>query len=310
MQIAVIVNPTAGGDPHERVEVLRAELAAHKIAIHATAGRGDGEKIAFDLARSAHRPDVVVAVGGDGTVGEVVAGLHRAAKHAPQEGPALVVAPGGTGNSNYRGLWNDLPWEDVARMIGDRSAVRERLIDLVHVGGLERPALLGSATGVLPAALTAARNLPLRGRDRLLSATLAALSAFQPFQVQVTLDGRPFADADALVTNVGGFRHRGGLLQILPRSVVDDGRLDVCVVNSSVDIEQLAKEAIAGDITTIPGVSYGQGKRVSIRRVDGSPITFEHDGELYTASSSSYEIHVLPAALKVLVALKSPDWFS
>ncbi|MGV9680336.1 diacylglycerol/lipid kinase family protein [Nocardia sp. NPDC003482] len=310
MRIAVIVNPAAGGNPFDLIDVLTAEHPARAITVHPTAGRGDGEKLAYDLATAADRPDAVVAVGGDGTVGEVVAGLHRATSIDPGTDPALVVAPGGTGNSNYRGLWDDLPWPDVARMLRDPAAVRERRIDLLHVDELDRAVLLGSATGVLPAALTAAATLPLRGRERLLTATLTALTTFRPFRVRVTLDGRPFADTAALVTNVSGFRHRGGLLRLMPRSVLDDGLLDVLVVTADAEVEPLVQAVLAGDITEIPGVHYAQGKHVTIERTDGEPITFEHDGELRTAATPNYAVTVLPHALKVLVPADTPPWFT
>jgi diacylglycerol kinase family enzyme len=99
-QVVAIVNPGAGGDPRGLLdELLSATPRRVQVDVQWTRGGGDAEHIAAEHSYSPST--VVVAVGGDGTVREV-AGIHRAGAN-----PALVVAPAGTGNSSYLGLWND-----------------------------------------------------------------------------------------------------------------------------------------------------------------------------------------------------------
>jgi diacylglycerol kinase (ATP) len=108
-----IVNPAAGGNPHGLLdELLGATPKSVQVDVEWTRGSGDAEQIAAE--RSYSPSTVVVAIGGDGTVREVASGIHRG-----RANPALVVAPGGTGNSSY-GLRSYTPYT-TAPYTSDRS---------------------------------------------------------------------------------------------------------------------------------------------------------------------------------------------
>lgn len=95
-RVLMIVNPVAGNRRRSllRRVVDRLERAGVEIDLRETAQRGDAERLARELAPQGY--DVVVAAGGDGTIGEVVNGLggeHRAAAVPP-----LAIVPLGTAN--------------------------------------------------------------------------------------------------------------------------------------------------------------------------------------------------------------------
>lgn len=73
---------------------------------------------------------MVVAVGGDGTVLEVVEGLLNGGR-AP-DGVALLVVPAGTGNSDYRSHWGERPWREALEQALGGGVVPRRL-DLARV---------------------------------------------------------------------------------------------------------------------------------------------------------------------------------
>ena len=101
MRALLVVNPTATATTPRVRDVLRSALASElKLDVEVTRARGH----AVDLAAQARVDglDVVVALGGDGTVNEVVNGL-LADGPAP-EGPALAVVPGGNANVFARAL--------------------------------------------------------------------------------------------------------------------------------------------------------------------------------------------------------------
>src|SRR5438552_372714 len=110
----IIANPTAGTTHAALLEEVTGLCSARldSVVLHHTTHRGD----ATDTVRAALRgegdvptPDLVVAVGGDGTVREVVEGMTR-----PGHGTAaaLAIVPAGTGNSDYRMLWGERPWAE------------------------------------------------------------------------------------------------------------------------------------------------------------------------------------------------------
>ena len=105
---------------------------------------------------------------------------------------------------------------------------------------------------------------------------------------------------------VGGARHRVGTFEVLPRSVLDDGALDVCAVRGwTCDQEraELAQRIMTGTHLGHPGVAYVQGRQVRLTRDDGEPLCFEHDGEMWQGRDGVLTLQVVPAAVPVLAPL-------
>ncbi|MCY0920563.1 MULTISPECIES: diacylglycerol/lipid kinase family protein [unclassified Streptomyces] len=307
LRVAVVVNPAAGGDGDGMVAALEAVGAAEVHTVRTT-GPGDARDIAYKLAGAAEPPDLIVSVGGDGTVCEVATGLFRAGEAGAGTVPPLLVAPGGTGNSVYRGLWNDEPWEKVAAL-ALRGGAAVRTIDLARIEQNDHVVVLGSGSGLFAATLLAARNRPEKGRDLLMAAALAAMEDHEPYPGRVTVDGEVLHEGGVVETIVGGFRYRGGLLNLVPASIVDDGLLDVTVVTSAVDMAAFAQAAVLGDVYDVPGILWGRGERITVADTGGRAVLFEHDGEVMPRNTPSYDIHVVPDALTVLTAADAPPWF-
>jgi diacylglycerol kinase (ATP) len=256
----------------------------------------------------------VVAVGGDGTariVGEsLVAALGGvrpetvANMGAPANAPprlALFVVPAGTGNSLYRAIWDDRPWEEeLAAALGAASAAR--VIDALWIEETGKTVLLGASAGFLAEVLRAARRATRSvGRARYQEAALSALPRHVPFEASVAVDGVTAYEGPLSLVAVGGARHRGGTLEILPESVMDDGLLDVCAIRGSSPgrLGELALAASMGQHLGQPEVEYWQGRSVRMERSEDAPLDFEHDGDLCDAGRS-VTLRVLPAALPVL----------
>ncbi|MCM6777123.1 hypothetical protein NDR87_26905 [Nocardia sp. CDC159] len=302
LTVLAIVNPAAGGNPRAIVRTL-AEASTVTVRMTRPAAAATVAVVVEQVL--ADWPDVVVAVGGDGTAGQVAAAL-AALDELVGQAPALLIAPGGTGNSSYRGLWGQRDWAEVVRTaLVPRPAWRA--IDLARLEEFDAPVLLGAAAGLLPATLLAAAELPGSGRDLLLRATVAAAAAYDPFPARVIVDDQVLVEDRIVVANIGGMRHRGGDFRLLPHSVLDDGRLDVCVATAAVDLPELFRAAFTGAVDELPGVHYGRGGRIRLQRTDGEPLLVEHDGELMPRTHTGYGLHVLPRALHVLIPDPPPD---
>lgn len=306
MNVTAIVNPAAGGDGDAQVDALRAAGDAGVTVLHTTAP-GDAADLAYKLAAESTPPDVVVAVGGDGTVCEVATGLHRA-REAGAAAPALLVAPGGTGNSTYRGLWDDAPWPEVAAtaLAGDG---RLRMLDLARCEQNGHVVVLGSGSGLFAETLLARLGRPETGRELLLAASAAAMADHTPYPGRVTVDGTVVHEGPLTETIVGGFRFRGGVLNLVPESVVDDGLLDVTVIPGTVGMAEFGQAVVGGVLYDLPSVTWGRGTTVRIERTDGEPVLWEHDGEVMDPGGPACDLTVLPAALAVLTPVVAPPWF-
>ncbi|MBF6330740.1 diacylglycerol/lipid kinase family protein [Nocardia transvalensis] len=296
--VLAVVNPTAGGDPGAMVGALD-EIDRVALRTVVTERAGDAERLVLEqLVRE--MPEVVVAVGGDGTAGQVAAALHAVHAHTGTS-PALLLTPGGTGNSSFRGLWDHRSWSEVVQCALVSGRASTRTIDLALIEEFDALALLGCATGLLPAALVAARDLDGSGRDLLLRATAAAAATYEPYPGRVIVDDRVTIEGDILVADVGGMRHRGGDFQLLPHSLLDDGLIDVCVVTAAADLAELSRVALTAAIDELEGVHYARGRRIRLERRDGHNLLIEHDGELMPHTHTGYAIRVVPRAVRVLV---------
>ncbi|MGW3658741.1 diacylglycerol/lipid kinase family protein [Streptomyces sp. NPDC005151] len=164
----IVANPTADtmhpGALEEVTDLCRERL--ERVDIHITTRRGSARDVVSEALRQPQgaAPDLVVAIGGDGTVGEVIAGMAGGRRPATA---ALAIVPAGTGNSGYRMLWGGLPWQDAVRAaLTGPFASTERRIDLallVETGAL---VFLGACSGVIAQALETARGIPVTGPAR------------------------------------------------------------------------------------------------------------------------------------------------
>jgi diacylglycerol kinase (ATP) len=243
-------------------------------------------------------PDVVIVIGGDGTVSEAAAGLRAAGLGSAS--PPLLLVPAGTGNSFYREVWHDRPWREVIDdALSGRADVRR--IDMARVPETGTDVLLGACSGLVADALTVAAGIDgIAGRDKYDQAVAATLATFEAYPGRVVIDGVEAHIGPIVLANVGGGRHRGGRHTLLPHSVLDDGLLDVCVVGGGIDLRELPRLTVSGSHVNHPEVTYGRGRSIRIERTDGMPLSFEHDGELFPLVLTSYTVEVLPRAFSVL----------
>ncbi len=300
--VAVIVNGVAGCGNCAAIVHATVEAASHvraNLRLHHTSGPGDAQNIARSLVEE--QVDLVIAVGGDGTVREVVSALYQQREIGRSPAPAMLIAPGGTGNSSYRGIWQDRPWERVVSAVMSGEAVDTRWLDVAWVPEVNRLVLLGAGAGLIAEALRAAQAMGLRGRAGYQRALAETIPHFTPFEGRVSVDDEVVATGPLLLVNAGGGRIRAGSFELLPDSMLDDGLLDVCVIAGSGDPVELAGVAAAGQLRSHPAASFGRGTRVTVERLDGSPLVFEHDGDVAPERLTAFELRVIPAAVAMLV---------
>ncbi|HEX2126171.1 MAG TPA: diacylglycerol kinase family protein [Thermoleophilaceae bacterium] len=339
-RVLMMVNAAAGGS----TDAIAAEVeercagAGAVEAVRTTSG-DEAVEVASRAAADA-TADVVVAVGGDGTVRGVAEGLARGLGRWPGgagdgsagadgAAPALFVVPAGSGNSVYRALCGELPWADALdAALAGRAPVRE--LDLIRIVDADRGALLGVNAGLIARIAEIIEELKAEARaaagegvavtseeadadavqQRYWGAIGQALEELDQFPVRVTIDDRQVHDGTLTMATVGGVRRFGrGSFEVLPRSVLDDGLLDVCVIAGVTreELQELAAAVPAGQHLGRPGVSYEQGRRIAIERTDGQPLGIEHDGDPYPAGTA-IELEVVRAAVPALAAPDGGAW--
>ena len=175
---------------------------------------------ATDLSRSAAEEGwpVIVSLGGDGTICEVINGLVGTDS-------ALGIISCGTGNDIVRSL--GMPTH-VEQAIDTLFAGERRKIDV----GLERDQVFTNIAGIgFACDVTSQANAmrKLKGSLAFFAATYKALSALKPINVRVELD-HEIIETKAVSITISNMKYAGGGMVFAPDAVFDDGLFDVCIV--------------------------------------------------------------------------------
>jgi diacylglycerol kinase (ATP) len=288
-----VVNPMSGaGRGARRWADLHARLRAAGIdpqIVHTT-GVGSGRALARDAANSG--APLVVAVGGDGTVNEVVDGLAE----IPDSIVGMLLT--GRGRDAVRNL--SLP-SDPDRAVAGLLDGAVTSFDL----GLVRPATgaprhFVNAAGVGFDATVAARAaaIPGRGAVPYVAGIVLSLARHRPIDAEITIDGRRVTTGPITLVAVANGAWYGGGMMIAPGARPDDGALDVVVIGALSRRELLTwlPTIFRGTHLRHPAVSMYRATRVEIRAA--TPLPAHVDGEL--AGTTPLFAEIRPRALRLL----------
>lgn len=283
----VIVNPVAGGGRAGRLwPKLEAGLLAHGLAFEHVFTKDIGH--ATHLAAQAYREGYrhFVAVGGDGTLQEMVNGLPLEAAGCETSPPVVGWIPAGTGNDFARSV--GLP-ADPLIAVDNLVHGYPRAVDLGRVNGRRFLNVAGVGFDAKVADRVNRFKRKVRGALPYLVATGLVLARYRNTQVRVTVDGQTRV-VTALLVAVGNGQYYGGGLMVCPRASYDDGLLDVCIggdLNRRETLRALAK-IFRGKHLGLPKIQYLQGREL---RIDGSPEMLAHaDGQVIGGLPVTVEI--------------------
>jgi diacylglycerol kinase (ATP) len=296
MRVVIIANPAASSYSEPLIEELVVLCATHadEVIVERTAEPGHASKL---VESTVDTSTVMLSVGGDGTAREVVHGLADCPDPAP-----MFIVPAGAANSCYRSFWGDVPWREALAQSLTKPAAHTRRLDLARLAENDKLVLAGASTGFPPQAIHLAGDLTdIAGRARYEQALAGLAATYQPYPGRVLVDGVEIHKGQTMLVNVGGSRYRGGEFEVLPHSIVDDGLLDICVISGHLSCAEMSHLARTGSHVTLAGVTYARGRQVTIERTDGSPLWFEHDGEVLLDFSPTFTLTVLPHAVPMLV---------
>ncbi len=288
----IIVNPTAGaGRAGRMIPWLRQRLEQRpEVDLQVTRRAGEAESLASNAVRDGH--DRVIAVGGEGTVQEVVNGLLLGT------GVELGIVPVGTGNDLARSL--GLPAEPASawKVAMGRHT---RQVDAARAGnGAGQERWFASAGGIGFDAQVAAAMVRRRGwqagKAGYVLTTLTELRRFENRSVTITLDDEIFSRSVLFVALANGAYYGGGM-KIAPGAEPDDGRLDVCVVGDISRLTALREmpNLYRGTHVRNPAVSVHTAHTI---RVEGDSSTLVHlDGEPF--GTLPLRVRIAPRVLSV-----------
>ena len=287
MRARVVINPIAGPGRTRTlsacVDLARSVLGGHgyDADIQTTAGPDDAHRLAREGVDS--NCDLVVAWGGDGTV-------NGAATAVAESGVPLAIIPGGSGN----GLARDLSIPLNARhafTIAATGATRQ--IDAGDLHG----SLFFNVAGVgfdARIAFRLAQPGARRGLVGYIIATVGEMRAYEPGAYSIRnaydVEGRQhmpdIVDHPALFIALANSRQYGSGAQIAPKALLDDGMIEIVVVEpqSGLSIMRHVPAFFRGTLQEGPGLLMRSAASMEIS--SGHPIKFHVDGEPRTGPNS------------------------
>jgi YegS/Rv2252/BmrU family lipid kinase len=157
-----------------------------------------------------------------------------------------------------------------------------------------------AAIGMDADANARANRMPawLKGRGGYLLAALQALLAFKSVELRVTAGARELRQ-EAFFLAIGNAPRYGGGMRMTPRAAMDDGLLDLCLVNRMSKLRLLCwmPTVFFGGHLRLNGVKYFQAQTMQIE--SERELDVYADGDF--ACAAPVEIKVMPKALRVIV---------
>lgn len=307
--VLAIVNPAArAGRARRQWPRVRERLRAAGLDFdEALTTRAEEATLIARKEVRRNRP-VIAAVGGDGTLHEVVNGFFEQGEALPTES-ALALIPLGTGGDTRRTFGIPVDPEGAARVI--RAGI-PHAIDAGRVTfGAQRQTRhfidIGE-TGIGGDVSDRVNRMPklFGGRVSFLTGTMLGLAGWKHRPMHVLVDGREERDLVAQAVTVANCQYYGGGMRAAPRAVPDDGLFDVIItaaVPTRLSLRGLRK-IYAGthleDPKLQPYFEYFLAKRVEV--TSEARVLTALDGEVVNGLPVVYEVQ--PRALQLMVPRK------
>ena len=312
MKHIFVVNPCAGG--HDCSQEVAARLSGREgnVEIYVTRGPRDATRYVADRCRQHGDGELrVYACGGDGTLNEVVSGVMCGAQSA--EGGVRKVSVGsypcGSGN-DYVKYYAGADFRDVQSQL-DAPTVK---VDVMRVksGAWSAESEERFAINTLNFGFEAevCRNMDelrrkplLGGKASYTTGIVKSLFTGLHNYCRISVDGEPWFDGTLLLSSLANGRYAGGGFHCAPRSLNDDGLMEVMAVKplSVARFARMIKYYESGehlDREELRDVMlYCRGRRVTLEAE--RPFFIGIDGELI--ESERFEVENVRQALNFIV---------
>ena len=305
----IILNPYSGkGATGKRVPEIQQALG--ELGLDFSLALTERPWHAVALAREAIREgcEALVAVGGDGTVNEVVNGILQSQEE--KIGDALLgVLPVGRGNDFCFASGIPLDLKAACRVLAEAPTRQQDAGRILDENGAHAR-YFGNGVGIGFDAVVSrvANRARLTGFLSYLVAVLQTMYIYyQAPEMLIELPNEQIQQRSLMVSIMNGKRAGGGFL-MAPRSSPRDGVLDLCIAEniSKARILALIPRFIQGTQETHPAIKMRKATRVKVRAVDGY-LPVHVDGEVIETDFKALSVEILPGRLKVITIDPPPS---
>ena len=292
--IVAIINPVSGTGKKDKIPRLIDTVVNHDtndVSIIATEYAGHAREIAAQAASDG--ADVVIAIGGDGTVNEVGSALCNT-------NTALAIIPCGSGNGLARHLRIPMNASRALQIINNGVVGQ---FDYCTING--RPFFCTCGMGFDAAVSYKFSNEGTRGFITYIKTTLTEYFKYKPQEYLIDIDGAKLRERAFVIACCNAAQY-GNNAYIAPRATMQDGLIDVTVMHpfNALQSPILGARLFLKQLGHDHHVSIYRGKRVVIERdhddvvhIDGDPMTLP----------ARLAIEIVHHGINILVPPSLPD---
>lgn len=306
MRTFVIINPEAAGGRGLRLWPHLSDSMFNSIGLfdfEFTNAAGAATVLAQDAARNGY--ERVIAVGGDGTVNEVLNGLFTPEGKLINPDIVLGCLPAGSGKDFWRSL--NIPGEIDAALDhltkGEMLACDIGQISMFTKGGRKMTRYFCNMADVGLGAVVAKRAKKFfpwsQGTLSYFLSTFATYMNWRPETMHITADGKELLPQDLVVALIANGQYYGGGMWIAPDAKLNDGKMELVLIRPVPKhrLLQVIPKLYVGRLESLPEVEKISVRKLTIATDNPQMVTV--DGE--TCGVTPLTLKVLPRVLKVQV---------
>lgn len=299
MKTELIINLTAGGGkPRSHLKTIFKYLKENGFNFKVSYTSHHGEAIELAQKAADKGMELIVSIGGDGTVNEIVNGIMKS-----KNDPSLGIIPLGWANDFIKST--DIPSD----IIETCKVLARGKIKKIDIGVINSQKYFANICGVgfdAEVALLANQMKSKHPNLRILSAFVYVfatvkklLSPFNYHNVKIKFDGQEI-HSKILFIAISNGKIYGGRFKITPEAILDDGLLEICLVEEMGRFKYLSiiPKVFKGTHASIKGIKFYRAKEVVIE--SSETILAQVSGEVIEGQKK-FTITLLPKSLKLIV---------
>lgn len=288
-KIVFVINPISGTQGKEQILAwVNEKLDREKYDMEVVYTEYAGHAVKIAAQKAAEKAFAVVAIGGDGTINEIA----RSLVHTDT---ALGIIPCGSGNGLARHLQIPL---DPKKAMDIINGGRLEVIDYGKINGI--PFFCTCGVGFDAFVSLKFSQAGKRGPLTYLEQTLLESLKYRPEVYELEMDGNASARYRAFLIACGNASQYGNNAYITPRATLDDGLLDVTILEpfTVLDVPSLSFQLFNKTIDQNSRIKTFQCKSLRIHRSKPGVVHFDGDPMM---AGEDIEVSIVQRELKVIV---------
>ena len=283
-----------------------------------TGRSGNAMEITFDACMAGYRK--FVAVGGDGTIHDVLNGIAAFVDWATENGSnihlsefTLGAIPVGSGNDWIKSIAVPKDVADAVDVLMDGTLKRQDVVRVSLIGHQQRElsrTYMANIGGIgidarVCEKVNALKKKGKRGRILYVTSLMESIMQRKPKMAKVICDGKTVFDGAYFSMAFGVGKYSGGGMRQTPEAVLDDGLLDMTII-PELPMRRIAREAprlFTGSFLKVPELVTSKSKTITVLPYGPAELELvEVDGEV--VGRGSVQFQVLDGQINIMTGLR------